>query len=126
LLLAYASNFITPEAFWPIAFFGLAYPYLLLINLFFLGFWTWRKNKRAVLSFLIIIVGVGNIGRYVQLRPSQANYEKDSTQLRLVSYNVRVFNTYKWSGEEIGRDSILEFVNSKTTRYCLPAGIYDT
>ncbi len=66
-----------------------------------------------MLSFLIIIVGVGNIGRYVQLRPSQANYEKDSTQLRLVSYNVRVFNTYKWSGEEIGRDSILEFVNSK-------------
>lgn len=109
ILLAYASNYITPTALWPIAFFGLAYPYLLAINLFFLIFWTWRVNKYALLSLIVILVGVGNIGRYVQ-SPS-SNSTEDQKAIKVLTYNIRVFDNYNWCGEDIDRDSIISFIN---------------
>ena len=113
ILLAYVSNHITPAAIWPIAFFGLAYPYLLIANIFFLGFWLWRKNKYALLSLIVILVGFGNVGRYVQFRKPADNVQADSTHIKILTFNVRVFNKYKWRGENVGRDSIIHFVNSE-------------
>ena len=39
LLGAYLSVYIPPDVFWIPALFGMAYPFLLLINLFFVVFW---------------------------------------------------------------------------------------
>ncbi|QQS52515.1 MAG: endonuclease/exonuclease/phosphatase family protein [Bacteroidota bacterium] len=113
LIGAYAANHISPARFWPIAFFGLAYPYLLLINLFFLAFWTWRRKKQAWLSVIVILAGFGNMGRYIQVNLSESPVAVDSVNLKLISYNVRIFNTYKWSGEAINRDSIITWINSE-------------
>jgi endonuclease/exonuclease/phosphatase family metal-dependent hydrolase len=113
IILAYASNYITPAVIWPIAFFGLAYPYLLIVNLFFLLFWIWRRKKYAFLSLLVILIGFGHIGRYVQIQMPKDIISNDSTQIKIFTYNVQIFNNYKLSGEKIGRDSIIRFANSK-------------
>ncbi len=113
LIGAYAANHISPARFWPIAFFGLAYPYLLLSNLFFLVFWAWRRKKQAWLSLIVILAGFGNMGRYIQVNLSEAPVAVDSVSLKIISYNVRIFNTYQWSGKAINRDSIIAWTNSE-------------
>jgi endonuclease/exonuclease/phosphatase family metal-dependent hydrolase len=113
LLLSYAANHTTPAGIWPIAFFGLAYPYLLAINVFFIVFWTWRKKKIILVSIVVVLLGFSNVGRYIQIRNPKAIAQTDSSCLKVLSYNVRVFNAYHWNGKDIGRDSIISYVNSE-------------
>ena len=109
LLLAYGANFISPARIWPIAFFGLSYPILFLANLFFLIFWLWRVNKKFILSLVIIVVGLSNVGRYIQLPSGNKATETD---LKVLTYNVRVFDEYDWASEDVDRDSIARYINS--------------
>ena len=57
ILLSYCAQFINPHNFWPIAFFGLAYPVLLYLNLFFIFYWLVQLKLFFVWSLLIIIFG---------------------------------------------------------------------
>ena len=45
LVLSYLSTIISPVKFWPLAFFGLAYPYLFLCNVIMLIYWIVRWKK---------------------------------------------------------------------------------
>lgn len=62
---------------------------------------------------IVILAGFGNMGRYIQVNLSESPMAVDSVNLKLISYNVRIFNTYKWSGEAINRDSIITWINSE-------------
>ncbi len=109
LVLSYLSDFINPSIVWGFAFLGLAYPYLLLINIAFVIFWWWRKNKNAFLSLVSILLGFGFLIRYVQL-PNVSKLPAGEQKINIVSYNVRIFNYYKWENKKSISDSLLEFI----------------
>lgn len=111
MLLAYLSNHISPAHIWLLAFFGLAYPFLLLINLAFVFFWWWRKKTTALISLAVILIGWGHIGRYLQLPSRQSAPE--GKEVSLLSFNVRLFNFYEWENDKYLGDSILHFVQQK-------------
>lgn len=113
LILSYASNFISPEKIWILAFFGLAYPFLLLLNLFFLIFWLWLRKKLFLISLMAILLGINNIGKYIQLNVSRNNSLSAKNCIKVLSYNVRIFNYYRWHKEKMVRDSILNFVRDQ-------------
>jgi endonuclease/exonuclease/phosphatase family metal-dependent hydrolase len=110
LCLSYLSNYINPARIWGVAFFGLGYPFLLIINLGFLIYWWWRKNRYALISLFFILIGIGNIGRYFQLNRSMKNNLTDDN-LKILTYNVRIFNYFKWENNSSACDSIISFVN---------------
>lgn len=113
LFLAYMANFINPARLWQIAFFGLAYPVLLLLNLGFIIFWIWHRKMLALLSIFVILSGWSNVGRYFQIRISGKSHKTEET-LKLLSYNVRVFNQYAGKRDNSRLDSIIEFVNMQS------------
>lgn len=98
LLLSYLSVYISPERYWIFAFFGLAYPFLLVINIFFVLYWIAKRRKEFLWSFLTILLGWNLIISFVQLpfHRKQEKIENDST-FKMLSYNVRLFNLYGWS-----------------------------
>jgi endonuclease/exonuclease/phosphatase family metal-dependent hydrolase len=109
LFLANMANFISPANIWPIAFFGLAFPILLLINLGFIAFWIWRRKYLTFISIIVLLIGVTNIGRYIQ----SDIFHKPKTfhnGIKLLSYNVRIFNFYNWEKGSSVREKILNFV----------------
>ncbi len=111
LLLAYWSNYVSPARFWLLAFFGLAYPFVLLINIVFILVWWWRRKKMAFLSLIVILAGWGNIGKYLQI-PSRDKVQGND-KIHLLSYNIRLFNFYEWEkGTSLG-DSILGFIKAE-------------
>lgn len=123
LLLAYLSVYISPEDFWPLAFFGLAYPILLLLNLLMVVLWIFRKNKFVLISLLTILLGAGHIRNFIQL---PALSKKKSLENRVdsllvdtlireksfafLSYNVRLFNYYQWSDDPDAGEMIFELI----------------
>lgn len=110
LLLSYLANYINPAHFWLIAFFGLAYPVIFIFNFCFFVFWIWRRKWYALISLVIVLVGWNNVGRYFQFHLFRPAF-KHQTQMKLLSFNVRLFNYYHWEKVENVSDSILSYIN---------------
>lgn len=95
LLVAYLAFYLDP-AWWPYpAFFGLAYPVLLLINLLFLLYWTLRLKPAFLLSALVIGLGYLHLMRHYQLSGANKVVNPEH-RLKVMSFNVRLFNKYHW------------------------------
>lgn len=93
LLISYSASFIDPNIFWPIAFFGLAFLPLLLINLIFIFFWILKKPRYALLSTLSILVGWSLLIQHfnIGIGTNDVLYNKSNSLLRVMSYNTHLF-----------------------------------
>lgn len=115
LVLSYLSPFISPDKAWWISFFGLAYPIFLLSAIGFMVVFLLTKSRRIYSIGLVLILGLPLHIRYFSLGWSaeQADYPNDNT-LRVMSYNVRLFNYYEWLDEDrnTSRDSIYAHIRA--------------
>jgi endonuclease/exonuclease/phosphatase family metal-dependent hydrolase len=103
LLLSYTAPFINPSTLLFPAFLGLAYPYLLLINLVFLAYWIIRFRKELLISLIVILIGWGHLMNFLPLNFSGEKNpvaSETETTVSFMSYNVRLFDQYKWSKEK--------------------------
>lgn len=109
LLLIYCSVFVPPDDFWPPAFLGLLYPYLLLVNLLFLVFYALRRSWKLLFSLTVILLGYQHLFNYFQPIP---NFSKAQKGVKILTYNVHYFN-----GENIKkqqqRSKIIEYLQKE-------------
>lgn len=110
LLLAYLSTRVSPSTFWPLALFGMAYPYLVVVNAGFVVWWLLFRRKRMLPSLLAILMGWSFLGQYVRLFPRHAQPAGVHAPFTLMSWNVRLFNLYNWMHNQETRDEILELI----------------
>jgi endonuclease/exonuclease/phosphatase family metal-dependent hydrolase len=89
LLLAYLAPFIAPDILWPPSIFGLAYPYLLVINLLFVALWTVQWSKKLFFSLIVILLGIAHLNNFVQFH---ADREDKGNGIKILSYNVNYFS----------------------------------
>lgn len=116
LLLAYLAYFIPPDTFWPLAFFGLTYPFLLLINLFFLVFWIVQRSRNSILSMIVILLGIGQLNNSVQFK----SYKKDrGNGIKILSYNVNYFAYNRNKKPSNSTDLVKYLKNSSADIVCL-------
>lgn len=112
LLLSYLSPYINPASLWPLAFFGLAYPFILLLNVLLVIFWLFRKPVYALASLTAILLGWNLLSSYVGFRESTAiEVPKSSPQfLRVMTYNVHSFKKFGSANEETIKNQILNII----------------
>lgn len=113
LLLSYLSVYISPEKIWLFAFFGLAYPYLLISNVLFAAFWIYKKKKMFILSLLAVLLGWNYLGSYIQipLKKSEENTYNTEHKFNILSFNVRLFDLYQWNENDNTAKEIFTFIN---------------
>jgi endonuclease/exonuclease/phosphatase family metal-dependent hydrolase len=110
LLLSYMAVHISPGDFALPAFFGLAYPYLLLVNIILIIVWAMLLRFEALISLLIIIIGFTHLSNYIKLvKPSG---DKTNT-FKVLSYNVRLFNYFENKSHPNSEKKILEFLKAQ-------------
>jgi glucan phosphoethanolaminetransferase (alkaline phosphatase superfamily) len=115
LLIAYLTPYVSPDIFWPLSFFGLLYPFILLLNICFLVFWLLQKSKYFLLSTLIILLGISHITHFVQFKSSK----KETGQgIRVLSYNVNYFS-YNRKNKSNAQKLIQYLSNSSADIICL-------
>lgn len=110
LLGSQVSASIHPGRFWLLEIIAASYPFLLLINLVFAGWWGLRKHRFVFLSLSALIIGYEHINRLVQPGFFVAGENRDSETIRVMSYNVRLFDLYNWTGNLKTRDSIFKLL----------------
>src|SRR5690606_3627592 len=95
LLISYAAKLVDPITFWPIAFFGLGYPIILLVNIIFVVYWLIRKRWFALISITAILFGYNSLTSTFAFRiNSEKQFQTDSSSIKLMSYNVHHFKKF--------------------------------
>jgi len=113
LLLSYAAPLINPAKILLPAFFGLAYPYLLFINLVFLTYWIIRMRKELLISLVVILLGWFHLTNFIPLRLQKSpepNELSSRPAIKVLSYNVRTFDKYNWTRNSLTKEGIFETI----------------
>ena len=95
LLLAYLAPFIPAYSIcWP-APLGLVYIPLVILQLLFLALWTFKVKKQTFLPLAVLLLG---LPLHVRLYgfPEEVTAHADAPTVKVMTFNVRVFNRYEW------------------------------
>ena len=105
LLFSVASKYISPDSFWILAFFGLAFPIFLIINLGFIIYWFAQARVQGCFSLIAILIGAKTCLGFIQIDIS--NKKISNTDIKVMSYNSMLFDLYNWSKNAQSRNLIL-------------------
>lgn len=112
LIFSYISPFINPNVFWQISILGLLFPILVVINIIFLFYWTIRLKKSFFANLIILMIGLPYIARYIGKNIEIVD-KKNYMTIKVMSYNIRMFNEYQWISEKNIKNNIIEFLNKE-------------
>jgi len=110
LLLSYLLAFIPPKSFPLLSVLSLGVPVLILVNLVFLVYWIVKFKRQFLLSFIILLAGYNYVTSLYQF---SSNTQTSEEELSIMSYNVRMFNTYGWTDEKNIPEKITNFIKEK-------------
>lgn len=116
LLVSYLAPVINPSKFALPAIFGLAYPYILMLNLGFLFYWLIRLRKEILISLLVILMGWNHLNNLLPLsgKNHEIPVETDSGRMfKVLSYNVRGFDRYHWTEDANTKNAIFDFISKQ-------------
>ncbi len=113
LLLSYLAPIVNPEKFWLIAFFGLAYPFLLLGNVILIIYWLIRKSVWVFFSVVVIAIGWNILNKNIGLRGTSSTESRPPNNLRLMTYNVHNFKRYGAKNDISTKHEILEIISKE-------------
>ncbi|MFI0430887.1 endonuclease/exonuclease/phosphatase family protein [Mariniflexile sp. HMF6888] len=111
LLLAYALPFLPPKAFSVWSVLSLGVPFLILCNVLFFLYWLLRIRKQLIISLVVLLVGqivFGSLYRF-----SSSKKVESPNNIKVMNYNVRLFNLYEWIPEKNIDTKIVDFIKTE-------------
>ena len=110
---SYLSTYVNPNTTTLFAFFGLAY-YLFLYTLIgFTIYWIIRKKKLYLWSLFFILLGFNHFNNFFQLNLFGTHVPEGEKSIKVMTYNVRLFDLYNWSDNKSTRDEIFTFLEKE-------------
>lgn len=94
------------------AFLGLAQPALMLVNLAFLVYWGIRRKRQGFYTLLALMISMIHFNKQYQVNfgdPDPAPKEA----FKLMSWNVKLFDLYNWSGNKETRSKMFDFIKAE-------------
>ncbi|HZH70062.1 MAG TPA: endonuclease/exonuclease/phosphatase family protein [Flavobacteriaceae bacterium] len=96
LLLSLLVPYVPPKQFPIVSVLSLLVAPLILINIIFVGYWLLRLRKQLLLSTITLALCFVQFNSFYRIPLLTAESQPKTNQLRLMSYNVRSFNSNKW------------------------------
>ncbi len=112
LFLSSLSSKLEPSSARYIFLLGLAYPLFLSVNVLFFLYWIYKRKIHFVLSLVVILFGISNLTTL--LATNLGDKTSTASDFTLMSFNVRLFNKYKWIEVDDLNDSIFKYIESKS------------
>lgn len=104
LLAGFFAAFVPPDVNWMMAFAGLAFPYAFIINLLFIPLWLLVRKKYALLPLIFVIVCWSRMTGHFQFGFGNETATEEES-MKILSYNVRLFDLYNWKNEKISKEA---------------------
>lgn len=111
LLLSFLLPYISPKSFSLFAVISLFVPVLFIGNLLFLLFWILKLKKQVALSAIVLIIGWFSSSPFYEFSDAK---DVQNDELKVMSYNVRMFNYYKWSSDTELAQKTFDFISEKS------------
>lgn len=111
LLISYLLPFISPKNIPVLAILSLFVPTLIILNLFFIIYWILKLKKHFIMSAFILVVGWFFSNTPYKFTENKSSLNDD---LKVMSYNVRMFNHWKWIDDQNIPEKINAFVSEKS------------
>ncbi|NQY68341.1 MAG: endonuclease/exonuclease/phosphatase family protein [Flavobacteriales bacterium] len=108
--LAYLNPFIDASIFWVTAFLGIVFPYLVIANFLFVVFWGLVKSNKIFISLLLLIAGYSYYPSMIQFNLAGGGKPSVKSSIKVMSYNVRLFDLYGWRKEKETKNDIMNLV----------------
>lgn len=111
LLVAYILPFVPPKFSAFLSILNLGLPIFMLINLGFALYWMLRLKLHFILSAMLVLAGYSYISKIIVL--NDHSKEDTARSLKVMSYNVRLFDQYNWIDKGNIPEEISEFIASE-------------
>jgi vancomycin resistance protein VanJ len=111
LLLSYLLPYVSPKNIPTFAILSLLVPPLIILNIFFLIYWILNLKKHFLLSTIILVIGGVFSTPLYKLTENKSSLHDD---LKVMSYNVRMFNHWKWIDDQNIPGKISAFVSKQS------------
>lgn len=108
---AYVLPFLAPKLFPILSVLTLFMPLFFILNGLFFIFWGLQFKKRMILSGLVLLMGITFINKFYKF--SSKEYPDEDKDFKVMSYNVRLFNLFKWIDKPDVPGDILSFINDQ-------------
>ncbi len=111
LIICILSQLLSPATFWPLAFFGLMFPALIVIQIVFLVIFLLLRSKAFILPVVMILAGWNSITATFQFPIRSTTISSGSNSIKVMTYNVRLFDiAHYWSTLNDQREGVLGYV----------------
>ncbi|SHG55553.1 Metal-dependent hydrolase, endonuclease/exonuclease/phosphatase family [Flavobacterium johnsoniae] len=107
----YILPFLAPKSFPLLSVLTLFMPAFFVANGLFFVYWAIQFKKRLILSGLVLLTGITFISKFYKF--SAKEYSKDERDFSVMSYNVRLFNVFKWLDRDDIPENIKGFIDEK-------------
>jgi len=105
---AYLSTHFSPNSIPYLYYLGLGYPVLLFLTVFCIGFWLIFKRRYVWLNIIVLAIGWNHLNHFLVFNNSST--VPDANSLKIMSYNVRIFDLYNKANRIQSRDGIFNFL----------------
>jgi endonuclease/exonuclease/phosphatase family metal-dependent hydrolase len=114
LLLGTIAGHVDPRKYVLIAYFALAYPYLLLLNILLTIWWILRK-KWAFAFFTLVVIALGykTLHATFGFGGTEGAGKKATGSIRMLTYNVHGFRPFDQNDSPVVKQKILQFVKDQ-------------
>ncbi|WP_413999179.1 endonuclease/exonuclease/phosphatase family protein [Flavobacterium sp. W1B] len=109
--ITYVLPFLAPKIFPILSVLTLFMPLFFILNGLFFVYWAIQFKKRMIISGLVLLMGITFINKFYKF--SAEEYPQDEKNFIVMSYNVRLFNLFKWLDKDNVAGEILAFINEK-------------
>jgi endonuclease/exonuclease/phosphatase family metal-dependent hydrolase len=114
LILSFLSVHVSPAVAWMFAFFALAYPFILLVNVFFVVWWMIFRKWFFIISLVSILLGWRALKSTFQFSSGESEKMAQDSTINVLSYNVRLFNYYLWDNDTAAWQKIVDFIHNQS------------
>lgn len=111
LIISYFLPYFSPEKYAKIAIISLAVPLLIFINVAFALFWLIKFKKQFLLSVVVLLLGFKYINSFYKISSDEVT--ENLSGIKIMNYNVRMFNLYQWIDDKTINTNIIDFINTE-------------
>ena len=126
LFLSYLAFLSDPTRNSGIAFLGLAYPIIVTINLILFFIWFIKRDIFFFPTLILLILGMYHHSRFLQINPKISENNSYNEKIKVMSFNVRLFDLYNWTDNEEVKSKIVQLIKKqKPEIICFQEYFYD-
>lgn len=113
MFMGFVAAYIPPDKYWIFSFAGLIFPYVVIINLFFVFAWMVLGRKLFLIPLLALLICWNRLTNYIQFNKDKEVNEQEL--FKILSYNVQIFDLYNWKGGNISTkaDNLLNLIKDE-------------